>query len=460
MIKDIRQNIKNFDNIKKIQFHNLLIHIFYSFCNIKYLYDKDNKLQIYINTYKKQFTRDEEDDDDNKEEDQEIYLEHQKNIVDKYSQEILFLLDDYVNYFIEKLNIKDKIVTDKTVIPEPHIIINGTTYSDWSNNPKSNEFNIIMDPDGCKDITGKVKDDFNFDNDVKIYQDFFLDKKDVKNIYLYEIINISINKGKEQYIQILFTHIYNRLKEIKYISYSEQDIDKYIFSNNIIKYKDAINEYYGNNTYDIIYDYLIRCLNIILPNIYNFEDKLKDQPDDDTQNIYFKYDDTWNDEFYFNIFIGIVSDDNKINVSDSSKNTLLEKYNKDDDIDDLLEPLLNITILPEPDVDPPNVDPLKVDLPDNIKLFNKQFIIHCYQMLLHHMLKYDKYSMNNMDEKTYLHIMDKMTKLLQDDVNLSGGHFYEIYIKNKKNYEIIRNINETYFYDLYVKNKSMYISLT
>ena len=123
MIKDIRQNIKNFDNIKKIQFHNLLIHIFYSFCNIKYLYDKDNKLQIYINTYKKQFTRDEEDDDDNKEEDQEIYLEHQKNIVDKYSQEILFLLDDYVNYFIEKLNIKDKIVTDKTVIPEPHIII-------------------------------------------------------------------------------------------------------------------------------------------------------------------------------------------------------------------------------------------------------------------------------------------------------------------------------------------------
>jgi hypothetical protein len=327
-----------------------------------------------------------------------------------------------------------------------------------------------MDPDGCKDITGKVKDDFNFDNDVKIYQDFFLDKKDVKNIYLYEIINISINKGKEQYIQILFTHIYNRLKEIKYLSKTYPYVDKYILSNNIKKYKDAVNKYYGNNTYDIIYDYLIKCLKIILPNKYNFEDKLKDQPDDDTQNIYFKNDDKWNDEYYFNIFIGIVSDDNKINVSDSSKNTLLtpktfKKYNKDDDIDDLLEPLLepllNINILPEPNVEQPEPDVEQpINLPDNIKLFNKQFIIHCYQMLLHHMLKYDKYSMNNMDEKTYLHIMDKMTNLLKDDVKLSGGHFYELYIKNKINYEIIRNINETYFYDLYVKNKSMYISLT
>ena len=491
-INDIKKNIKDFDNIKKIQFHNLLIHIFYSFCNIKYLCNKNSNLKIYINTFQNQQEEkeeeegeegeegeeeeeegeegEEEEEGEEGEEDSEIYLKLQKNIVDNYNEKILFLLNDYIGCFIDKLNINKIRYGDNTVILDDHyIIINGTNYSDWSN-INTNMFNIIMYPDGCKDITGKKKNDFDFDKDVKKYEDFFLDTKDVNKIYLYDIIDISVNKGKDKYIQTLFTHIYNRFKEIKYLLKTYPGVKKYILSNDIKNYKDAINNYYGNITYDIIYIYLIRCLKIFLKGHYqyNFEDNLDDNSEDNIQNIFFKNDDTWNDKHDFTIFVGNVDDDNKNSVLDSSNNALLnpinqkiKKYDKDDDIDDyLLEPLLNITIVDPPKVDPPNVDPLKVDLPDNIKLSNKQFIIHCYQMLLHHMLKYDKYSMNNMDEKTYLYIMDKMTNLLKEDVKLSGGHFYELYIKNKKNYENISNINKTYFYDLYVKNKSMYISLT
>jgi len=485
IIYDIEYYIKKLNNIKKIHLHNLLVHIFYSFCNIKYLYDNDNKLKIYIILFQTNYVDDNKDYNDDGYKQDDMYMNDtiQDNIVNIYNKNILFLLNDYIKHFVDKLYHNKYITTTidikKETLNIPYIIINDINYSKWSdNNPESDMFNIIMDPDGCKDIKSNTFIENTFDDKRIEYEEFFLNKEKYDLIFLYDIIKISVYKDVIDYIQYLFTHIYERLLEIEYIynkfNLTTVNIKIDISTDDI----NEINDYYGTNIYDILKEYIERCLHNAHIK-FNYDDVSTEE--DNVLYVTLTDNHEWNDIDNLYIYTGTIGKDDynddilnhKSIYNFDTPNTIfnIEDYT----IYNILEPVLDIDELsdseveqPKPyveqsesDVEQPETDVEQpINLPDNIKLFNKQFIIHCYQMLLHHMLKYDKYSMNNMDEKTYLHIMDKMTKLLQDDVKLSGGHFYELYIKNKINYEIIRNINKTYFYDLYVKNKSMYISLT
>jgi len=107
---------------------------------------------------------------------------------------------------------------------------------------------------------------------------------------------------------------------------------------------------------------------------------------------------------------------------------------------------------PEPIIIPPKPN---VILPEPDISNNKLFLKHIYQMLLHHMLKYEqycsKYGIESSNQLSYDYILGQMT-----DGSLSGGNYLDLYIKNKHNYE---QFNKMYYYETYRKNKLMYDDL-
>ena len=116
------------------------------------------------------------------------------------------------------------------------------------------------------------------------------------------------------------------------------------------------------------------------------------------------------------------------------------------------EPKPIIIIPPKPKVIPPKPN---VILPKPDISNNKLFLKHIYQMLLHHMLKYEqycsKYGIESSNQLSYDYILGQMT-----DGSLSGGNYLDLYIKNKHNYE---QFSKMYYYETYRKNKLMYDDL-
>ena len=127
-----------------------------------------------------------------------------------------------------------------------------------------------------------------------------------------------------------------------------------------------------------------------------------------------------------------------------------------DDSKPIIKPLPLPLPLPEQLPLPKTI--IKPELTSDIYSTNILILKHIYQMLLHHMLKYEyyctKHGIVSSVQINYDTILQKMNAL----TTTSGGRtdIYDTYIKNKHNYE---KLSKLFFYEIYKTNKSLYEKL-